>query len=131
MSRDDLERELGPGTLARFDAFVADGQDSRASVDGAVSFVPVHPGRLLQLMLAKRNLSEAEVARRANLSVEELAQIVAGKIAVDRQISKKLSHVFGAEVGRTLHNMQRLFDHYELTGELPETVVKSKWAAFA
>ena len=56
---------------------------------------PVHPGEILEEALAERQMSQAEFARRMDLSAKHVNQIIKGKAGYSADVALGMERVLG------------------------------------
>jgi addiction module HigA family antidote len=85
----------------------------------------MHPGEFLRLIIVeRRGISPAEIARRACVSVETIQNLLDEKIDLTPELAVRLSHVVGRSAEawthmQAYHNLRKALIEFDPTGLEP------------
>ena len=80
--------------------------------------LPEHPGNFLKLwLMPAQSLDEQKLSQITNIPIETVRGIVNGSTPITKEISFRLSIIFG-HAAETLYRMQEEYNHFRETGEL-------------
>ena len=70
----------------------------------------IHPGKKIEKLLIKNNISQRDLAIRTNVTEKHISTIISGERDISLAYSKKLEYVFNDTEEGYFYNLQLAFD---------------------